>query len=555
MKFGVLCNGNKLQVWQLESIRILQSEGHACVVFIENDNPVAVTSLYNKIKNYPFAFLVYRLWFRYLLTPDAKKMVSRSEVESHAAIIKCKTEKKGFSEYFNRDDIEKIRSYKPDFLLRYGFSILKGEILEVAEHGVWSYHHDDDQKYRGVPTGFWEILFSDPINGAILQRLTTKLDSGTILFKAYFATINHSWKGNLNNLLQQSTQWPAIVCRKIEAGDTTFLQVENKPDTPIYKAPGNSIMIHFLFKLALNKFIFHFRDLFLTEKWEIGIVKQDVSTFIKEGEVICPEPHWIVSNNKHSVYQADPFGFKDEMGIHILAEEFDYKTSKGIIVSYLLDSQDLSVLGKKVALEKPYHLAYPYVFENEGVVYCIPENSVGGDVDLYEYEKSSGKLIFKSTLVSGLKAVDASVLYHNKVWWLFFTDLQSTNERLHIWYAYSLDQMFKPHAAHLVKTDVRSSRPAGKPFVFEGRLLRPAQDCSVRSGRRICINEVIVLTETTFSEKVFSIINPPDKSRKFKGLHTFSVSDGMIIVDSKTEVFVIQAFLKKMKQKIRNLFR
>jgi methionyl-tRNA formyltransferase len=43
-------------------------------------------------------------------------------------------------------------------LLRFGFNILSGEILTVARYGVWSYHHGDNDYYRGGPPHFWELV-------------------------------------------------------------------------------------------------------------------------------------------------------------------------------------------------------------------------------------------------------------------------------------------------------------------------------------------------------------------------------------------------------------
>jgi len=190
MKFGILCNGNNFQQWQLETIRTLVSGGHSCSLLIVNANPVRYQSFRNKIANYPYPKLLYRVWFRYMMKPGAKKTVTINDFYTDIPEISCLTSKKGYAEFFAAKDVNQIKSYNLDFILRFGFGIIKGEILEAAKYGVWSYHHDDDRKYRGVPTGFWEIMFGDPVNAAILQRLTNKLDSGVILHKAYFGTGN-----------------------------------------------------------------------------------------------------------------------------------------------------------------------------------------------------------------------------------------------------------------------------------------------------------------------------------------------------------------------------
>jgi len=58
-------------------------------------------------------------------------------------------------------DIELIRAERPGFL-RFGFNILRGDVLEVAPYGISSFHHGDEQHYRGQPPGSREIHDCNP---------------------------------------------------------------------------------------------------------------------------------------------------------------------------------------------------------------------------------------------------------------------------------------------------------------------------------------------------------------------------------------------------------
>src|SRR5690606_18407971 len=134
-------------------------------------------------------------------------------------VITCSTILKGkFSQYFKEEDIKLIKERKLDFILRFGFNIIRGEILQAASYGVWSFHHDDPLKYRGGPPGFWEIYNHDYANGAILQRLTDTLDSGIVLKKGYFKTRLYSYQKNIESLYSGSADWPALVCKDILSG-------------------------------------------------------------------------------------------------------------------------------------------------------------------------------------------------------------------------------------------------------------------------------------------------------------------------------------------------
>ena len=71
-----------------------------------------------------------------------------------------------------------------DVMLRFGFRIVKGEILEAAPYGMWSLHHDDNRSYRGGPALFWEMYERNPESGTMLQMLTDALDGGKVLYRS-----------------------------------------------------------------------------------------------------------------------------------------------------------------------------------------------------------------------------------------------------------------------------------------------------------------------------------------------------------------------------------
>jgi hypothetical protein len=555
MNFGILCSGTILQHWQAETVRLLTANGHTCRLLIVDAETLPETRFLDKIRTYPWSHALVRFWFRFMVKPAAKRPADVTPFLGKPAVLRALAERRGYGAWFNPQDLETIRTHELDFILRFGFGILKGEILESARYGIWSFHHDDDRKYRGVPTGFWEILFRDPVNAAILQRLTPKIDSGVILHKGYFNTVYHSWEGNIEHLFSGTVEWPLQVCRRIENGDTDFLSVTNVPGSPIYRLPGNLLMTRFLVKLGINKLKFHFRDLFRTEKWRIGILPGGTDSFLNEGAQAVPQPVWIQAGGGPSVYHADPFAVRSGDYLHVLCEEYDYKTAKGIIVSLMLDARTYKTLRKTTALELSHHLAFPFVFENEGIIYCLPENSAGGNVDLYRYDPAEGKLIRVSALVSGLRAADTVLHAHEGRWWLYFTDLQSTNERLNIWYSDHMEGPYVPHPANPVCTDIRSARPAGKLFSHQGKLLRPAQDCSGTSGKQIRLMEVLELTPTTYSEKEYAVLRPAPGTGYTTGMHTFDAHTAFTVIDSKKESFVLQAFIRKIRHKLNKFVR
>jgi hypothetical protein len=136
---------------------------------------------------------------------------------------------------------------------RLAFGIVRGEILRAPRHGVWSFHHDDEMRYRGGPPAFWEIYRGDPDTGVVLQRVTERLDGGVVLRKRAFDTVLHSYTRNWDVGLFGCAAWPADVCRDLVAGKDEYLDAAPSASTaPIFPAPSNREMLRFAVTLARN---------------------------------------------------------------------------------------------------------------------------------------------------------------------------------------------------------------------------------------------------------------------------------------------------------------
>jgi hypothetical protein len=102
-----------------------------------------------------------------------------------------------------------------------------------------------------------------------------------------------------------------------------------------------------------------------------------------------------------------------------------------------------------------------------------------------------------------------------------------------------------------VKTDVRTARPAGTPFVVDGRLYRPAQDCSDEYGGAVVLNEVELITPNGYHERAVKVLRPGRGWAYERGLHTVSAFGDHLLVDAKRRVFVPRATLFELQARLR----
>ena len=177
ISYAIMVNGQHLKRWQAEAIEILNQSGLCrCVLIISNpDDTSHKKNVFGKLLN---RRLLYNFLLNRYFNVGAEQMCT---LPTDVPIIEIAAEQKGVSHYFTEADILKIKEFRPAFIVRFGYNILRGAILEAAPYGIWSYHHGDERKFRGGPFGFHEIRTKTPVSGVILQKLTSRLDAGQVL--------------------------------------------------------------------------------------------------------------------------------------------------------------------------------------------------------------------------------------------------------------------------------------------------------------------------------------------------------------------------------------
>lgn len=551
LRFGVMCDGETLQEWQIRCVKQLLALANVTLALIILKDPRS-----RKIRDVGLSNLLFRIYSTLFVRPGERHPVSISTLCARVPTVRCRVIKRDkFSEYFSPVDVERVRAFHLDFILRLGFGILRGKILDVARYGIWSFHHDDETKYRGLPAGFWEIYSDDRVTGAILQRLTDRLDAGIVLKKGYFKTVRHSYSKNLDHVLFESARWPAQVCIDIQNGKADYLlSPPSRTRARIFRRPRNLQTFFFALKIAKRRSEIAYRLLFRHTVWNIGIVDSPIQAFLEPG--FKPKVRWFPRSARGQVW-ADPFGKAKDGRIQILFEKLDYRQPKGIICTSEIEDRALPT-EPKPAIELPVHISYPYLFDYQGETYCIPETNQARGVSVYRANEFPYRWIKVADLLQNVRAVDTTLFHRNARLWLTFTDRDRGGDaNLYAWHAQDLFGPWQPHALNPVKTDIRSARPAGTPFEYAGHFYRPAQDCSKTGGGRITINRVERLTPTEFQEEPVAVIEPFRDSPYKEGVHTLSAVGDHTLIDGKQFRFVPNILLtnitkgfKLMKQRI-----
>lgn len=286
---------------------------------------------------------------------------------------------------------------------------------------------------------------------------------------------------------------------------------------------------------------------FRHDQWHIGIVDAPIQAFLRPiGEL---KVRWLVPPGPGKYY-ADPFGLRRGGATEMFFEEYDFRSNKGVI-SWVREGADGHFSRPRVAIELPVHASYPFLIEQDGSVYCVPETARAREITLFKAIEFPHRWTKAVTLVTGVAAVDSTVIKHNGSFWLFCTDLDDGPfSKLRIWHAPDLLGPWRPHAANPVKTDVASARPAGTPFLADGKLYRPAQDCTKTYGGAIALNRVTRLTTTEFEEERIGTIGPFWDGPHNRGIHTISSVGARTLIDGKRFAFNRWEMLRNLRESL-----
>jgi hypothetical protein len=233
-------------------------------------------------------------------------------------------------------------------------------------------------------------------------------------------------------------------------------------------------------------------------------------------------------------FYADPFVIQHQGIDHVFFEDWHYKTNKGVIC-WMQMGPDGHFSDPELVLAEAHHLSYPFVFEEAGCIYMIPESAAARSVNLYKAVEFPRRWEKVATLLENVSAADATLIKHEGRWWMFAAvgeNGSSKNDQLHLYFADQLTGPWHPHQENPVKIDVSSARPAGRPYIRNGKLIRPSQDCSVTYGGALTLSEILDLSPERFVEVEIDKLSP-DWLPFNVAFHTLSSTDSLEIIDGR----------------------
>lgn len=445
--------------------------------------------------------------------------------------LKLNPHRQGDTDLFSKEESEEVKEYNLDLILKMNFKIINGAILCAAKYGVWTLIFSDNSLRRGGFPGFWEVLNKEAVVAVSLFKLNSD-GNGQLIDKAYFNR-NPTSAIITNNIVKESSVTLLLKnIRNLE--NITIRESEELVDFKfLYHKTGN---------FYIGKYILNFYSNYISGKVR-GIFEsrdnrlQCWTLFIGEGKFMETDLKSLKPVNlPKDEFWADPFLFQYKNDTYVFFENFSYSTQRGKISCGRVENENLVDITD--VLNLPYHLSYPFIFQENDAIYMMPETSENNRLEIFRCKSFPDQWEIYTTAFEEEQVVDASFYLdkHNKNW-LFLNKIASPNvdrtSELHIYQVDSIRlNKIIAHKQNPVIIDARVARNGGAIFKIGENIFRPSQ-CNIHGvyGKGLNINRITKLTLDEYEEETIQKVEANFK-KDFVSIHHLHQTDEMFVFDA-----------------------
>lgn len=540
MKIGILLkNLDYLANWELRVIKEIMDAPNLdiCLLALDQRFTTVRTSNTFYIKN-PFSRLLFKIQCgierkivqKEIFTVDRNVLFKQME---QILSVRINPLRKDSSDLFDGKDSELIKTHDLDVIIALGFPDIKGDILNSAKYGVWALRHGDDLIDKASPVGFWEITNKEPTVVVTLNQLAQQSDENILIDKAHF---NKHWSlvKTSDMVLESSVALLIKNLKKIQTGNLPIRQSLGRNISSL-NSPNPFEIIGYLisfYSQLFRKFLERINTKLFGVRYDCFTLFPGKGNFLNTDRSVL-SPVELPRNE----FWADPFLFCFEDEVYVFFENYPYTTKRGKISCGKLKNGQITEV--QDALDLDYHLSYPYIFEEKGDIYLMPESSEKKNLTIYKCLEFPHKWEPFVTAFDDEFVADAFLHNDNSGQkWLFLNKASAASvplqNELHIYKVDSLELLNQsvPHKQNPVIIDARTARNGGEIFEHGNELYRPSQ-CNDEGiyGRALNINKIKKLTLDEYVEETIETIEP-DFHEGLLATHHLHQIEGFFIIDA-----------------------
>lgn len=214
---------------------------------------------------------------------------------------------------------------------------------------------------------------------------------------------------------------------------------------------------------------------------------------------------------KPLLVQADPFLFVRNNIIYLFYEKlYSGNFEKGCIA--MVSTKDYVNWTEPVTvLSSSFHLSFPFVFEDNGTVYMIPESNEADAVCLYQANDDLTEFTLVRKLVEQPRTkdicfnyCDSHILKKDGVYYLFTSVSYRWKYDLELYYTDDLLKgEFQKHPMSPICQGNEFGRCGGSVIHLDDNYYRITQDCHARYGENVSVMRIDDISPFVYSESLF----------------------------------------------------
>ena len=469
VRFGVFVQGRGLRDWEWKSIELLRAGGASCLfILVPQDAALRRPSAARALDG-----LVLRIAG---LPAEFGPEVEEPDPQQYQPSTTCAVERTAAGEpALSSAQRLQLSDRSLKFILFFGAGGVPEGLPGCAELGVWRFTRSSGAaKLYPFIHGLYR---RDDVVSFGLEQIAQHKGNRRLLLEGHFRARGERNRSVAAQVLSEASRWPLRVLKHVLLnGDLPRCAESGSADGGRHHS--FALLLSLLSRDVLLRLASKLASSLMLETWNVGFVRMNFRALLAGAPL---SDVTLLPRLKLGHYIADPFILSTTPELTLLVEDYSDFGVGRISEMTVRDPFGTPEVGLKVRLESQHHMSYPFLFREGEVTYCLPECHQSNASLLYRYD--AGKLTPLTDLVPGARATDGTILFHQGLYWLF-CGLEDDNDQvnLHLFFSETLRGNWSAHPLNPVKTDVRSSRPAGPVIVHDGALFRPAQDCSRSYG-------------------------------------------------------------------------
>jgi hypothetical protein len=445
-----------------------------------------------------------RLW---PVTDDPFRLIDLTETLSDVPTITVNTVRKKFSDWFSDEAVEAILAYDLDVAQRFGFRILKGRALEIARHGVWSFHHGDYLAYRGGPAGFWEVLDGTRRTGMLLQRLTEDLDDGVPIASVFSQT---DLRSVILNRRRYYPLGPKLLARELVRLQRNGPLVPKRDwscySAPLFVDPQPQAMAVLGTRLLARGSQSAFQRLGMQSHAGVSCIFRSDPGGAPHGGLYRARP----LRSPAGRLWLDPCAGANGGHRFILVSEKSAREAARLVL-ILFDAKTVRDAGLPIYAESGGDVRSPAPFTWHGTPYIYLTIDDEPGLRLLRCLRWPDYWELADIYLPHVQSHSVAIAEIDQTWWLFIGAQAGPGrmaDLLYLYHSASPLGPWIPHALNPVRLGDDGVCPAGPPFSFAGKWYRPARDFTAEAGCSVAMMRVERLDSDSFQETCTSLIKP-----------------------------------------------